>query len=374
MTLQGNWKKFCLLLTFCALTFLISVLYLCSNSSCDIATLAPNKLRYLSEGNPQKMHRIRFGFTIKESIKKYQFDFAGTDVMVFLHIQKTGGTTFGKHLVTNLQIRKPCDCSKKKGKKFRCTCNRPNSKKIWLFARYALGWPCGLHADYTELTECVPKFMNKRDGREKRRFLYVTMLREPMARVISEFLCYTRGTTWAESKHKCKGKVPTKEELPPCYTGDNWMDVTLEGFNKCSSNLAFNRQARMLADLKLVNCYNRTNGPSPRKRGKIILKSAMKNLRNMAYFGLAEYQKESQYLFEKTFGIKFMKPFQQKAEEETRSADAMKSMTQIEKRRTKSLNSLDIRLYDYAKALFFYRVRYFQKEEKRGEKQIFNSS
>lgn len=27
--------------------------------------------------------------------------------------------------------------------------------RYWLFSRYSTGWKCGLHADYTELTECL---------------------------------------------------------------------------------------------------------------------------------------------------------------------------------------------------------------------------
>jgi hypothetical protein len=58
------------------------------------------------------------------------FDMAAQDVMVFLHIQKTGGTIFGKHLVQDLNLRRRCECSKgvrKHGrrKKMRCACLRP---------------------------------------------------------------------------------------------------------------------------------------------------------------------------------------------------------------------------------------------------------
>lgn len=35
----------------------------------------------------------------------FQFDMDGHDVMVFLHIQKTGGTSFGRHLVRDLDIK-----------------------------------------------------------------------------------------------------------------------------------------------------------------------------------------------------------------------------------------------------------------------------
>lgn len=42
---------------------------------------------------------------------------------MFLHIQKTAGTSFEKYLVKFLELERPCQCSK--GKK-RCTCRRPN--------------------------------------------------------------------------------------------------------------------------------------------------------------------------------------------------------------------------------------------------------
>lgn len=35
----------------------------------------------------------------------FQFDMDAHDVMVFLHIQKTGGTSFGKHLVRDLDLK-----------------------------------------------------------------------------------------------------------------------------------------------------------------------------------------------------------------------------------------------------------------------------
>ncbi|KIH62046.1 hypothetical protein ANCDUO_07670 [Ancylostoma duodenale] len=53
------------------------------------------------------------------------FSIAGNDVLVFVHIQKTAGTSFEKFLVRHLNIEQPCQCVK--GKK-RCTCSRPNKR------------------------------------------------------------------------------------------------------------------------------------------------------------------------------------------------------------------------------------------------------
>lgn len=102
----------------------------------------------------------KFNFSERDLDRKVDFNIRGDDVMVFLHIQKTGGTTFGRHLVKNIQLEQPCDCMSGQRK---CTCHRPGRAESWLFSRFSTGWSCGLHADWTELTSCVPVVMNKRD-------------------------------------------------------------------------------------------------------------------------------------------------------------------------------------------------------------------
>lgn len=72
--------------------------------------------------------------------------------------------------------------------------------------------------------------------------------------------------------------------------GENWMGVSLEEFMNCDSNLATNRQTRMLSDLALVGCYNKSSMPA-HERDRITLASAKRNLAAMSYFGLTEYQK-----------------------------------------------------------------------------------
>ncbi|NXG06176.1 H6ST2 sulfotransferase, partial [Sakesphorus luctuosus] len=72
---------------------------------------------------------------------------------------KTGGTTFGRHLVRNIQLEQPCEC--RAGQK-KCTCHRPGKRETWLFSRFSTGWSCGLHADWTELTNCVPSVVDSK--------------------------------------------------------------------------------------------------------------------------------------------------------------------------------------------------------------------
>lgn len=335
--------------------------YACSNKACRQSVSPMSFVTSLrTPSNAREASK-----TSTSVVKAYPFDIKGNDVIVFLHIQKTGGTKFGKHLVKNLDIKSPCECIPKRKK---CTCKRPNSKNIWLFSRYSLGWPCGLHADWTELQACVPRYMNSHEGKKPmRKYLYITILREPVSRFVSEFHCYQRGATWKNSLHTCNGRVPSKKELPPCYKGENWTDVTLPEFLGCFSNLAFNRQTRMLADLKLVGCYDTTAMPRD-QREKILLDSAKKNLESMAYFALVEHQTESQYLFEKTFGMKFRHSFVQLSVEETRAGAITVDKQNLT--RIQELNSLDIKLYSFAKKLFFERLEYFKSK---GSSQIKDS-
>uniref|UniRef100_A0A673C5C6 Heparan-sulfate 6-O-sulfotransferase n=1 Tax=Sphaeramia orbicularis TaxID=375764 RepID=A0A673C5C6_9TELE len=217
----------------------------------------------LEDDSPPKLPS-KFNFTERDLDRHVEFNMKGDDVIVFLHIQKTGGTTFGRHLVRNIRLEQPCDC--KPGQK-KCTCHRPGKEESWLFSRFSTGWSCGLHADWTELTNCVPVIMDKKEAQRNKRytirgqcnagqlsvmmtrsqlsncvcfgcrnFYYITMLRDPVSRYLSE-----------PALHMCDGRSPTQDELPTCYSGDDWSGVTLTEFMNCASNLANNRQTKMNA-------------------------------------------------------------------------------------------------------------------------------
>lgn len=84
-----------------------------------------------------------------------------------------------------------------------------------------------------------------------------------------------------------------------------------------------------------------------------MLASAKKNLNSMAFFGLTEYQKISQYIFEETFNLRFAIPFEQN--NSTVSSSTLNSLTKVQSARIMKLNHLDIDLYNYAKKLLFER-------------------
>ncbi|XP_078522201.1 heparan-sulfate 6-O-sulfotransferase 1 [Lissotriton helveticus] len=353
---------------------------------------------------PDPHYVKKYFFPVRDLERALSFDMKGDDVIVFLHIQKTGGTTFGRHLVQNVRLEVPCDC--RPGQK-KCTCYRPNRKETWLFSRFSTGWSCGLHADWTELTSCVPGVLDKRDSVQKNRrldgwkdllsvrredeqgkgqaersmaataaeppdtgrinvlgkFYYITLLRDPVSRYLSEWRHVQRGATWKTSLHMCDGRTPTPDELPPCYEGTDWSGCTLTEFMECPYNLANNRQVRMLADLSLVGCYNMSFVPE-NKRAQVLLESAKKNLKDMAFFGLTEFQRKTQYLFERTFNLKFIRPFMQYNNTRAGGVDLDNDTIQ----RIEELNDLDMQLYDYAKDLFQQRYQFKRQLERREQR------
>ncbi|KAM4802749.1 heparan-sulfate 6-O-sulfotransferase 2-like [Urocitellus parryii] len=251
-------------------------------------------------------------------------------------------------------------CERRVGQK-KYTCHRPDKRETWLFSRFSTGWSCGLHADWTELTSCVPAVVDsKRDARMRpsRNFHYITILRDPVFRYLSEWRHVQRGATWKASLHVCDGRPPTSEELPSCYTGDDWSGCPLKEFMDYPYNLANNHQVCMLSDLTLVGCYNLSVMPE-KQRNKVLLERAKSNLKHMAFFGLTEFQRTTQYLFEKTFNMNFISPFTQY---NTTRASSVEINEEIQKC-IEGLNFLDMELYSYAKDLFLQRYQFMRQKE-----------
>ncbi|CCD70385.1 Heparan-sulfate 6-O-sulfotransferase [Caenorhabditis elegans] len=288
-----------------------------------------------------------------------RFNKTSNDVIVFVHIQKTAGTTFEKFLV-RYQQNLPCKCQ---AHKKRCNCGRRSSNETWLFSRYSTGWVCGLHADFTELVvnSCVQKVLDKQAGHKKKRnYFYTTFLRNPTDRFISEFRHVQRGATWISSKHVCNGKPASVNDLPTCFDPRiGWEGVSLEEFISCPYNLAFNRQTRMLSNLSLVGCYEHMRKPSY-EQDKIMIESAKENLRKMSFFGIKEQMDDSQFYFENTFDMQFTRKMSVWGK--SKSNDTVLSESQLAYIR--NVNKLDWELYEYAVQLFDERVSQLRRKRR----------
>lgn len=305
----------------------------------------------------------------------FHFD-PSTDTLVAIHIQKTGGSNFVRHLVTvqrngqylcTLKQEAVIEIEKNKHQRLKglkglnrneVSCPRDPKRPAggqWLISEKNLGWICGVHATLMEFEDCLPK-LDIIDN-----YYFIVTLRHPVLRYISEYLHFQRNATWSYRRY-CGGKEVTLDEMPTCFPGylekKPWLDLNLDKFLSCESNWANNRQAMSLADLKLVGCYDKTLY-TREERERLILKSAKDNLRQMPFFGMTEYMAESRTLFEKTFDVKFAVDLQQKEVSELHSAPLLQELWNNTTLfgRVLSINRLDLELYNYALELFTERAR-----------------
>lgn len=286
---------------------------------------------------------------------KSNFDKNDGDVFAFIHIQKTGGTTMEKHLIFNL---KNSNCFCDRTHKQSCRCYEDSIKNEWLVCRYIKpGWPCGVHPDYATLKSCTPKFIHSRNHGNKQNYFYGTTLRDPVFRFLSEFRHVQRGGSWEKASSMCRGKLLAKIN-PSCFTDSG--HLLLEQYMSCPYNLAVNRQTWMLSNISSVGCNFKEIKQSPQLYCKLF-NIAKDNLKTLTYVGLLEYPKESQFVFEKTFNMKFIQPFQLWdtgfAYEYLKSFNISKPVLD----RISKLNYLDVKLYNLAKKMLFDRYKYFVK-------------
>ena len=132
-------------------------------------------------------------------------------------------------------------------------------------------------------------------------------------------------------------------------------NITLEFFMNCAGNLANNRQTRMLADFRGLQCDKVNSSSTFETMQRRMLESARRNLAQFHFFGLTEYQTENQILFENTFRVKFRKPGLTMKKSNANNLISKINQDQLE--RVQKLNSLDIELYEFGKKIFFSRLK-----------------
>lgn len=287
--------------------------------------------------------------TFKESVKK-DFDI-NNDVMVFLHIQKTGGTYLNDRLFKQLQIPFKCNCPKKA---ITCKCLNPKGN-VWIYSSKFTGWPCGLHADWTQLHRCIPGQIDALEGKNRqRRYFYFTQLRDPINRYLSEYFHQSvRGAHWQDALLGCGAGYSDWTDVRPCFHTETWKGVTLNDFMACQHNLANNRMTRMLADLNKTDCYRKyLDRKAILVRSVKWVESAKENLQQMEYFGFMEDRPASDKLFSSVFKMHFRGRQVNFLEQISKLR-----MTEQQFLRMLKFIELDVHIYLYAKDLFERRLR-----------------
>ncbi len=94
---------------------------------------------------------------------------------------------------------------------------------------------------------------------------------------------------------------------------------------------------------------------------EIILNSAKQTLAKLDFFGLTEYQRSTQYLFEKTFNVNFLTDFG--TFQDTYSSSARKGISDEMLNNIENINNLDSILYQFGKSLFHKRLSDCVKED-----------
>lgn len=302
---------------------------------------------------------------------KSKFNFS-SDLLVFIHIEKTGGTLFQDKFVQNLTIfdkkqnKTKAACRLRPKNKYYYNCFRDekitNLSSIdanWILMRRTVGWLCGVHSDYTKIKACVEK--KKIEKKFIKNVHFITILRDPTLRYISEWLHMARSMkkgyinipVFNETHNVCNQEVVLSKCIPGLELDD---DLTLEKFLKCENNLAENRQTRLLAD------YSETqeNCSLFRKNSKKeLLENAIKVLESLSFFALNEYEDLSLKLFEKQFNnFKFNVTIKQD-KYKTLTLNYMKTLNKEVIEKIDKANHLDWKLYEYAKLLFFERIKFY---------------
>jgi hypothetical protein len=230
-----------------------------------------------------------------------------------------------------------------------------------IFWHSSESYDCDIHAGYAELLECL-----KRDRYLHGNNHFITILRNPIERYISEFEHIKKGATWLRAIRQC---VVEKIYSKTCYEGSiDWSNATWNDFLKCEYNLANNRQVRMLANYNEIGCgalrcITKSSNCSEEMKNyydELLLESAKKSLLSFTFFGLSEYQNLSFLLFHKIFSnqLKFKNNFSK--QKVTLGKSLLGSKFHVYLNEINENNKLDIKLYEFGKKMFFERLSYFQ--------------
>ncbi|GFO10998.1 heparan-sulfate 6-o-sulfotransferase 3 [Plakobranchus ocellatus] len=281
----------------------------------------------------------------------------GNDVLVIVNIPRTGILPLTNHIVRYTKLKRPCQC---KSYRTKCQCLNKDGNQ-WLFNGYnTTGFVCGENAAYNEIkNRCPIDYWFKTTGRDKRtyrRYHLITMVRDPISRYISEWLELKSRDAYFLNEPRLWRKQPVELQKKglKCWLGKRMTYLTLDDFVNCPDNPANNRMTKMLANINYVNALQIE---SKTKYKQALLLSAQNVLRRTAFFGLHHRLNDTQCLLEEILGARMNKSLNFASMD-----DSYKQLSPALKHKILMANSLDTKLFAFAKELFEARVSIWRKK------------
>ena len=288
---------------------------------------------------------------------------SGNNTLAIIHIQKTGGKEFAMYF-QNIKTKGKSVCEVRnitsrpnRIRSGKCYINLPKSREMWLVSETTYGWPCGVHPFLIELKSCLPLYLENRFGKRHRSLQFTTIIRHPIIRYLSEFQHCNTYAPWRFRTIKCNGTKYFQNETS-CMRKIR-SKVTFEDYiSPCPESRSVNRQTMMLADIDKTGCLDPA-AMSSEKRDSILLATAKQNLKEMMFFGVTEYMKESILLLEHRFDVQFDSPLSQPLIKDLNGADLLHKVWSNSTlyKEISSINYLDVQLYEYGLKLFKQRLQ-----------------
>lgn len=324
--------------------------------------------------------QVESGVLVLGVTKERQRDYKEGDVIVHLHIPKCGGSFFGELLLKanyshrgcfprkNTPSLPPQESVARVVSPGSHTCPRDLSSSPYpfdqyLFSRYTVGWPCGTHAGFERLLGCTQRITQQ----PLKTLKFVTLLRDPVERFISEYFHTPRGWTRWNDGYSEKNSIPSdfycngtqrpqengcdlwRKELPTRSISKD-ASLSLWDFAACPYTFLHNRQTRMLAHS--MPCLQDDNDYWSDSRQQFMLQQAKETLQEIAFFGLQGRFNESIKLFEWTFGVKA-----QQMRHPHQTVGSSQRLAPIQLELIRSIEKYDILLYEFALHLFEKRLK-----------------
>ncbi|CAL1544634.1 unnamed protein product [Lymnaea stagnalis] len=255
-------------------------------------------------------------------------------------------TSLSNLLTQEAVLETPCSCRDQMTK---CKCLNKHGQP-WLFHSFnTTGYVCGEFADFTTLNNCPIDRWFKTSGRDPRpfrRYFLVTMLREPMARYLSEWLHTRDEDTFFKNEPRLYRNISLELQKKglACYLGIKLSNLPLLDFIRCKENSANNRQTRMLANLAEVNAL-RLRGQA---YDEALLKSAKQTLLRLPFYGILDRLDDTMVLLEAELGFHFRQPLHRQHTASETLLPLEPGMLQL----VQQANHLDLKLFQFATKLF----------------------